>query len=227
MTWPQATQTLTLISDQDPTLKHITTLHDGYLTDLVQAIKNGTIPPREEFRKAIGLPLVALKVTEKDGIIYVTFTSNGWTGPEWEAHFDRCSIELSPNVRKILNSTQFKASKAGTSRPVAILKGGLFSDDDRITKNIRAKASELKLKKLDMETQCLIRDGLTNKAINDLGLNWVVGMHEPVEIDGDLYLLATVASDAVPRLNTYYGSPDFGWSREGGFAFGASQVLKT
>ncbi len=169
----------------------------------------------------------AFEVTEKDGVIYVTLTSNGWSGPEWEAHFDRRGVELSPNARKILNSTQFKASKAGTSRPVAILKGELFSDEDRITKNIRAKAIELKLKKLDIETQCLIRDALTNKAINDLGLNWIVGMHEPVEIGGGLGLLTARARGVVPGLGTGYVGPGFRWGRGFGFAFDASQVLKT
>lgn len=226
MTAPQAIQTLKLICDKDPTLQDVAKLHDGYLPDLVEAIMNRTIPPREEFRKAIGLPPAAPKVTEKDGIIYVTFISNGMSGPEWEAHFDRRGIQLSDNARTILNSSQFKASKAGTSRPVAILKGELFGDAERITRTIRAKAVELKLKKLNIETQCLIRDGLTNKAINDLGLNWIVGMHEPIEIGGDLRLLTADASGAVPGLNTDYGFPGNRWNHAFGFAFGASQVLK-
>ena len=162
----------------------------------------------------------------KDGVIYVAFVSNGRSGTEWEAHFDCRGIELSLNARKVLNSPKFKTSRAGTAKPVAILKGEMFSDGDRITKNIRAKATELKFNKIDIETECLIRDGLTNKAINSLGLNWIVGMHEPVDIDGDPYLLTAFASDAVPWLGTRCDCPVHRWRRGDGFAFDASQVLK-
>ena len=221
-------QTLKLIDDKDPSLQDVTKLHDGYLSDVVEAIMSGTIPPRDEFRKAIGLPSVALKVTEKNSIISVTFTSNGWTGPEWTAHFNKRGIELSSNARTILNSSLFKASKAGTLRPIKILKGELFADAERITKNICAKAAELKLKNPDIELGCFIRDGLTNKQINDLGLNWiVVGMHEPVEIGCVPSLLTAEALGAIPELLTRYVDPDSVWSRGFGFAFDASQVLKT
>lgn len=176
---------------------------------------------------ALDLFPVAPKVTEKDNIIYITLTSNGMGGPEWEAHFDRRKIELSTNARKILNSPQFKATKAGTAKPTAIIKGELFPDSDRLTKNIRAKASELKLKKPDIELGCLIRDAFPNKQINDLGLNWIVDMHEPVEIDGYPNLLTAYAGGAVPGLDAFYGGPGGSWGRGGGFAFDASQVLKT
>jgi len=56
-TWPQANHTLTLIGQQNPTMQQLRQLHDGPLSDLMQAIANGTLPDRDEVRKFYGLPL--------------------------------------------------------------------------------------------------------------------------------------------------------------------------
>ncbi len=57
----QAVHTLTIINQQELTLDDLRVLHDGYLADLVSAIKLGTLPNRAEYRKILGLP-----VTEKN-----------------------------------------------------------------------------------------------------------------------------------------------------------------
>lgn len=54
--FPQANHTLTLISQKNPTQEHLKRLHDGLLSDLLEAIMTGTIPNRETFRTSIGLP---------------------------------------------------------------------------------------------------------------------------------------------------------------------------
>ena len=57
----QATHTLTIIGQQEPTEEHLRTLHNGYLADLMRAIRSGTIPRRDDFQKFLGL-LPELKV---------------------------------------------------------------------------------------------------------------------------------------------------------------------
>lgn len=52
----QANHTLTLIGQKNPTQEHLKQLHDGLLSDLLDAIMTGTIPNRETFRTSIGLP---------------------------------------------------------------------------------------------------------------------------------------------------------------------------
>lgn len=64
-TFHQATHTLTIIGQQEPTNEQLRVLHDGYLSDLVLGIKEGTMPPRDDFRKLLGLPPVEL-ITEID-----------------------------------------------------------------------------------------------------------------------------------------------------------------
>lgn len=52
----QANHTLTLIGQKNPTQEHLKRLHDGLLSDLLEAIMTGTITNRETFRTSIGLP---------------------------------------------------------------------------------------------------------------------------------------------------------------------------
>lgn len=52
----QANHTLTLIGQKEPTQEHLKQLHDGALSDLVDAIMAGTLPDRETVRKFYGLP---------------------------------------------------------------------------------------------------------------------------------------------------------------------------
>lgn len=54
-TFGQAGHTLTIVGQQEPTVDHLKVLHDGYLADLVRAIKNGTVPARDTFQKFLGL----------------------------------------------------------------------------------------------------------------------------------------------------------------------------
>src|SRR5258708_4632216 len=65
----QAAHTLVIIDDQKPSDDDILKLHDGYLSDLVKAIKMRTIPPREGFQRAIGL--LPDEIDESEANIYL------------------------------------------------------------------------------------------------------------------------------------------------------------
>ena len=58
-TFGQATHTLTIMADQNVNSAHLRTLHDVYLSDLIQAIVKGVVPTRNMFRAKLGLnPIV-------------------------------------------------------------------------------------------------------------------------------------------------------------------------
>src|SRR3989338_4837086 len=83
----------------------------------------------------------------------------------------------------------FSVTSDGTTE-VAVLKGMLFEDNDRITKKIRAEADKRKLSKPNAELACLIREKFTDKEIEAMGLWYIVAMHEPInDSDGDPFLL--------------------------------------
>ncbi len=157
---------------------------------------------------------------EEDGAICFPATSNGMTGKEWIKRFESKGIKIGDYAKYLLLSRDFKPSKKGTVHQVAVLKGSLFSDNDRTTANIRQEADKRKLGKLNAEVACLIRDMFTDKEIEAMGLYWIVTMHEPIK-DSDGYpdLLGTSGYDSGSWLRACYDYPDNGWSRGDGFAF--------
>lgn len=160
----------------------------------------------------------------EDGIIYFSVTSNGLIGEEWITHLETRGLRVSDYAKSVLRSPDFKPTK-GVVTEIAVLKGMLFEDSNRITKKIRAFAGERKFSTPNAEVACLVRDMFSDEEIQMMGLVWIVTMHEPIK-DSDGYpgLLSANRNDVGPQLDAYYGYPDDGWGRECGFAFAVSQV---
>jgi hypothetical protein len=161
---------------------------------------------------------------EQDGVIYLSVISNGMTGEEWIKHLEKLGFRLSDYAKSVLRSPDFKPTK-GVTTEIAILKGMLFEEKDRYTKNIRAMAAERKFITPNAEIACLIRENFSDEDIEAMGLIWIVAMHEPIkDSDGDLSLLDANRSDDGQWLGTFYDNPGSRWDREDGFAFVVSQV---
>jgi len=173
---------------------------------------------RERLSQAFGLSW-----HEEDGVIYFSVTSNGFSGQQWIDHCMTKGIQLSRYAKDVLLSKEFKPTN-GVTYNVAVLKGELFADDDRITSKIRAEAECRKLTKPPPELACLIRDMFTDAELKAMGLDWIVAMHEPIEDSGgDPHLLSTYRFDG-GWLDTYDGYPGSWWIRVRGFAFLRPQV---
>lgn len=161
---------------------------------------------------------------EQDGVIYLTVTSDGTTGPEWIKRLEKKGFRLSDYAKSVLRSPDFKPTKSVTYE-VAILKGILFEDSNRITSKIRTEAINRKLTLPNAEIACLIRENFSDEDIEAMGLIWIVTMHEPIkDSDGDQRLLSARRIDDGRWLHAFYDDPGNGWPREGGFAFVVSQV---
>lgn len=154
---------------------------------------------------------------EKDGIIYFSVTSRGTTGEEWVERFD-----MNGYTKSVLRSPDFKPTN-GITTEIAVLKGMLFEDNDRITKKIRAEANKRKLTKPNAEVACLIREKFTDEEIEAMGLWGIVAMHELIkDSDGDPLLLYAYRFVDGRWLYASYDNPGHRWGREYGFAFVAS-----
>ena len=161
---------------------------------------------------------------EQDGVIYFSVTSDGTTGEQWIKRLEDKGFRVSDYAKSVLRSPDFKPTK-GVTTEIAILKGMLFEDRDRITSNIRDLATQRKLTTPNAEVACLIRENFSDEEIEAMGLWWIVAMHEPIkDSDGDLLLLGARRGDGGRWLNAYCGSPDRRWGRDDGFAFVLSQV---
>ena len=166
----------------------------------------------------------ACKWREENGVIRFSVTSDGTTGEAWITRLENKGIRVSDYTKSILRSKSFKPGKP-TVYEIAVLKGELFSDDKRITKNIRAKAKKRKYLAPNAEVACLIREAFSDEDLKAMGLNWLVTMHKPIkDSDGFPELLSADRGDGGSWLDTLYDSPDGKWVRSDGFAFVVSQV---
>jgi len=164
---------------------------------------------------------------EQDGVIYFTVVSDGTTGEDWITRLEGKGIRLSDPAKSVLRSSDFKPTK-GMIYEIAVLKGMLFNDSDRVTKKIRTEAEQRTLSTPNAEIACLIRDKFTDAEIEAMGLVWIVTMHDPISVsDGGPILLGADRHGDGSWLCTYWGYPDCEWSRKHGFAFVVSQVTQS
>lgn len=161
---------------------------------------------------------------EHGGVIYFSVTSDGTSGAQWIERLKAKGFRLSTYAESVLRSKEFHPTD-GVTTEVAVLKGLLFQDNDRITKNIRAVASTWKLEEPNAEVACLIREMFSDEELEAMGLWWIVAMHDPIkDSDGDPSLLSASRSVDGRWLDAIYGSPGGRWSRGSGFAFAVPQV---
>src|SRR3989344_4768565 len=116
---------------------------------------------------------------EQDGIIYFSVPSDGTTGPDWITRLESKGFRVGDFAKSLLNSSDFKPTN-GVTIEIAILKGMLFEDHSRITKNIRAEANRRNLITPNAEVACLIREMFTDEEIEAVGHWGIVTMHEPI-----------------------------------------------
>lgn len=161
---------------------------------------------------------------EQDGVIYFSVESDGTTGEEWIKRLEKKGFRIGDYAKSVLHSPDFKPT-SGVTTEIAVLKGVLFEDNNRITKKIRAFAAERKLEASNAEVACLIREAFSDEEIEAMGLVWIIAIHEPIEdSDGDPGLLGANRGDGGCWLRACYNKSDRGWRRDDGFAFAVSQV---
>lgn len=161
---------------------------------------------------------------EEDGVIYFSVTSEGTTGEEWITRLEAKGYRLTSYTKQVLRSPDFKPT-SGVTTEVAILKGMLFEDNRRLTQEIRMSAAARLLTAPNAEVACLIREKFTDEEIKQMGLWWIVTMHEPIDDSvGGPCMLAAVRGIDRCWLSAYYVGPANSptWKRGLGFAFAVS-----
>ena len=161
----------------------------------------------------------ARKWREQNGVIYFSVTSDGTTGEEWINRLDNKGFRIGYYAESVLRSPDFKPT-TGTVYNCAVIKGELFSDEDRITQNIHAEADRRKLGKPNAEVACLMREKFSDEDIKAMGLRWLVAMHEPIkDSGGSPNLLGACNIDGSHELSAYYSRHDGRYLRGLGFVF--------
>jgi hypothetical protein len=161
---------------------------------------------------------------DDEGNIHFTLTSNGFTREQWEQHLECRGWRIGDYARQVLRRAT-KAPTNGVTYNIVVRPGKKISDSDRITKKIRAAADKKGWVKPHWEVACLIRDTFTDEQLEQMGLWYIVTMHEPIkDSDGGPSLLDSSRYDGGRWLRANYGGPGDDWNDDGGFAFAVPQV---
>ncbi len=164
----------------------------------------------------------AADFTEDNGVITLHVVSDGTTGEQWIARLEGKGFRLSSYAKDVLRSPDFKPTE-GVETEIAILKGSLFEDSERITRNIRKEAANRGYSAPNAEVACLIREQLSDADIEAMGLWWITAMHDPIkDSDRDPVLLSADRNVEGQWLSAYCDGPGSGWSAGFGFAFAVS-----
>ncbi|MDB5187931.1 MAG: hypothetical protein JWO50_451 [Candidatus Kaiserbacteria bacterium] len=118
---------------------------------------------------------------EEHDIIYFSVTSDGTTGVKWIARLESKDFHVSDEAVRMLCSTDFKPT-SGVTTKVAVFKGSLFGDRNRITSKIRSRAEACRFVKPNTELACLIREKFSDEEIAMMGLRLISVMHEHFKI---------------------------------------------
>ncbi|MDO8557188.1 MAG: hypothetical protein Q7R98_01870 [Candidatus Jorgensenbacteria bacterium] len=200
----------------------IAEVETGKLNALVKNAmrQTGVNDPNEAVRLInSGERIITRRWCEYGGIIYFRVASNGMSGPQWIKYFSEKGFRFGNYTESVLNSDDFKLTN-GVVYEIAILKGGLFKNRDRTTWNIYAKADGYGYSKPKAEVACLIRKEFTDKEIREMGLTWILTMHEPIgDSSGDQGFLNVDSGDDGNKLSMCYGTEKSRWWDQGfGFA---------
>ena len=199
------------------------------LNALVENImhQTGEADPNEAVRLVNSGEWVVSKQThswrEEDGVIYFSVTSDGTTGEDWITRLESKGFCVGDYAKQVLRSPDFKPTN-GVTTEVAVLKGRLFEDNDRITKKIRAEAYKRKLSKPNAELACLIREKFTDKEIEAMGLWYTLPCTNPSTTPTAIRTCCMRAVTTLVAGSTRYDRPGDRWHRDHGFALAVSQV---
>jgi len=217
-------ETLSPLTRQDQKLLALVTEYFP-IDVMTKAEKQALIDDRTgRIKRLLTSAFLSEKWREVDGVIHFIVTSDGTTGEQWITRLEKAGKKNSKEAKYILRSPDFKPT-SGVTTEIVVLKGMLFSDDNRITANIRAEADKRGLTVLNAEAACLIREMFTDQDLADMGLYWIVVMHEPInDSGGNPSLLNANRNGDGSWLSAFYGNADNRWNRDDGFAFAGVQV---
>lgn len=157
--------------------------------------------------------------TDAEGNIHFIVTSNGMTREQWERHLESRGFRLSDRARNVLRRAS-EAPTSGVAYHIVVRPGSRVASCDRVTKKIRAHAAGKGWQIPHWEVACLIRGTFSDEQLEQMGLWYIVVMHEPItDSDGGSSLLGSHRSGDGQWLGAGFDRPDDEWDGNGGLAF--------
>ena len=156
--------------------------------------------------------------SEQNGEITTLVTSDGTTGEQWIPRLEAKGYRMGEYDKALLLSPGFKPT-SGLTTKLVILKDSLFQASDLYSLKVRASAEKRGLASPNPEVACLLRELLTDKDIEAVGLWWLVVMHDLIKGSfGGQALLVVSRSNNGSWLSSSYHMPNALWW-DGGYGF--------
>ncbi len=228
-TLKQGKHVLHLIGQHELNRDEMEILNNGYLADLLQAIKQGVVPPRDQFHERVGLgPLFR---TDKFGRVLITVTGLGLTGAEWLARCDATGNKPIKWARDVLTQLDYDAKhrlEPDKQYTVALMFGKkeFGTDAERTTANLKARGERDYGKSEDLrgELALLIREAISDEQLERWGIWYIAVLHETItDSDGGSLVLESDRGGVGRQVSVCWDSPDCRWGDDGAFAFPVSQ----
>lgn len=197
---------------------------DGFTPDLLKAL---TSRGRLTGVKAVlegraEITMIEVKAPEPKKIVPVSLkevTSDGVSGKNGIKDLEKARYNVGDWAKDVMMKDAYVVSNGKVYKPV-VLKGEDFTDDERVTANIRKVAAEMGLITPPAELARLLRKSVSDEEIAAMGLYWLIVMHETItDSDGYPSVLGLFRDDRGRWLDACYGYSDGRWDREIGFVF--------
>jgi hypothetical protein len=166
-------------------------------------------------------PTPASRWYERDGVIYTSVVSNGWTAAKWIASLEKGGVAITEFAKKLLLGIDFRPSAVGTTYQLAILKGTLFASGDIDTHIIHKEAHRRQLIKPQVEIACLLRQYFSDQDFKAMGMWGVVVSHECIQSPDGVPSLLSVECGSLTACSA---PPGRTWAQGGGFVFEVSRT---
>ncbi|MEK7611820.1 MAG: hypothetical protein AAB407_00520 [Patescibacteria group bacterium] len=203
-TFPQAAHTLTLIGQHDPSSEDLRVLHDGYLTDLIQAIQGGTVPDRSAFRKFVGLGPIDFATWKQ-----VKLDTGLKTAADFRSALKKAGMKISNWANDILGKPAFTVAAEEVSLDLVVVSVADLGFKKGATRaQIYERARELGLDLCSAEVGPQLRLQYLDQPMND----WVlIGMEPIADSGGSLSVFILRRDGDEVWLDGSSGSADLFW----------------
>ena len=149
--------------------------------------------------------------------------SDGRSGTDFIRTLKAANWRISDWAQDVMKKPAFTATNS-TRYKLVVIKGDEF-DHDPTTDEIRALASERNYLTPPAEVAPLLREFLSDKDLETMGVFWLAVMHEPIiDSDGRPGVLFVNRDHDGRWLSAYWANPNDPWSRYGGWVFLAPQA---
>lgn len=151
----------------------------------------------------------------------IKLTALGLSGPEWIARLEKKKYRVSDWAKQLLNSPEYEKHrlKKGETIEVALVKHTDVGINPT-TKQIQDYAKKQGYGMSTAEVALLIREALSDKQMEDMGIYYISNLHDPIKDSGGIpYVLCPYRDDGGRWVFARWGCPDRRWDGSGASAF--------